>query len=352
MPEIGAARGVTKHTDLTNKEDAQGVIDHAAGSVTMAKLVQEVQDLINGALQKSGGTMTGNLTIEKAEPQLIFKEPLGIGVISTTLADEADIQVTTGGGFSVRTSNAAKSDYVDRLWIPGVTEIADILLQNSNLLLQAGRTVDGVDVSAHVAASPIDHPDSSIRPVKLDAIDSPANAEVPSYNSATGKFAWVPALVSANWQLVEAKTLASNQTNVDFENLDINSHGAYMLVVNAKTDGDSYLYLYANTDYTNSNYRTQQLIGSGSSALAARVSFPIITYCSGASIAVIYVFRDLDSYMRAVGWSNVYPAASVEIWENAICSVSTFTNITKLRIKGATSVILAGSKFWLFKMIP
>jgi len=209
MPEIGAARGVTKHTDLTNKEDAQGVIDHAAGSVTMAKLVQEVQDLINGALQKSGGTMTGNLTIEKAEPQLIFKEPLGIGVISTTLADEADIWVTTGGGFSVRTSNAAKSDYVDRLWIPGVTEIADIELLNSNLLLQAGRTVDGVDVSEHVAASPIDHPDASIRPVKLDAIDSPANTEVPSYDSATGKFEWVSV---AGITMLQAKGTTDVQT--------------------------------------------------------------------------------------------------------------------------------------------
>lgn len=57
--------GVTKHTQLTDKEVA-GVIDHANTSITMVKLIQDVQDLINGALQKSGGAMTGALTLSGA----------------------------------------------------------------------------------------------------------------------------------------------------------------------------------------------------------------------------------------------------------------------------------------------
>lgn len=61
LNQTGGIPGFTgKHTELTNKE-VGGVIDHADLSVTLAKLKQTVQDLINGALQKSGGTMTGDI---------------------------------------------------------------------------------------------------------------------------------------------------------------------------------------------------------------------------------------------------------------------------------------------------
>jgi len=53
------------------------------------------------------------------------------------------------------------------------------------------------DTDAHKTASPIDHPDASIRPAKLDAIDSPADGEAATYDSATGKFKWAPAAAAA-----------------------------------------------------------------------------------------------------------------------------------------------------------
>jgi hypothetical protein len=45
---------------------------------------------------------------------------------------------------------------------------------------------------AHVTGIPIDHPDASIRPAKLDAIDTPADGEAPTYDAVTGRFKWNP----------------------------------------------------------------------------------------------------------------------------------------------------------------
>jgi phage-related tail fiber protein len=59
-------------TALTpNVVDTVNIIDEAVtddkiatGTITLTKLVTAVQDLINGALQKSGGTMTGKITLD------------------------------------------------------------------------------------------------------------------------------------------------------------------------------------------------------------------------------------------------------------------------------------------------
>jgi len=191
-----------------------------------------------------------------------------------------------------------------------------------------------------------------VRPGDIEATNTPADTQVPSYDLPSNLFKWVTA-AGGNWSLVEEITLAVNASYLDFLNLDINTCRTYLLTMNARTLDDSYLYLFAETDYTPGNYRTQQLVGSGSSALAARVSFPIIGFASAAegTIGCAYIFRDMSSRMRAVGWCNVYQPDYCEIWENAIVSVSTFTNITRLRIQGAMALILAGSRFALFRAI-
>jgi len=122
-------------------------LDHPDLSATMAKLAQEVQDLINGALQKSGGTMTGDLTIKKNLPILSLdasnetSNPQ-ISFIHTDTS-EFTIRLTPNGQFmfmgdllpeDTEEKNIGHSDF---RWLNGYF--------GGNLIVDG--TVDGVDVS-------------------------------------------------------------------------------------------------------------------------------------------------------------------------------------------------------------
>jgi parallel beta-helix repeat protein len=48
-------------------------------------------------------------------------------------------------------------------------------------------------LDSHRATTPIDHPDGSIPPSKLDATNTPSDGQAPVYDGETGRFRWAPA---------------------------------------------------------------------------------------------------------------------------------------------------------------
>lgn len=103
LPAYDAATGkfvwtpyavVTKHTELTDKE-VEGVIDHADFSVTMAKLEQEVQNLIINAFPKTGGEITGDVTLFATYPMLTLFDLTTMDYLVITVgAGEAHFDTT------------------------------------------------------------------------------------------------------------------------------------------------------------------------------------------------------------------------------------------------------------------
>jgi len=55
------------------------------------------------------------------------------------------------------------------------------------------------DDDAHRVGDPIDHPNGSIPPVKLKAINSPSGGQVPSYHATTGNFEWITPAGGPDW---------------------------------------------------------------------------------------------------------------------------------------------------------
>lgn len=82
-------------------------------------------------------------------------------------------------------------------WTPGdeiTVERENAYTDNDEYFKQKTDELEAGD-ETHRTAVPIDHPDDSIPPVKIQAIDAPVDGEVPSYNEAEGKFEWRPAPV-------------------------------------------------------------------------------------------------------------------------------------------------------------
>jgi hypothetical protein len=154
-----------------------------------------------------------------------------------------------------------------------------------------------------------------------------------------------------NWILVEEKTVTAQVTYVDFLNLDINSHGAYLLLVNGTLNGPDYFYMYINDDYTSTNYYTQRLYASGTTTSAARVNVPEIGYVMSNGVGTygtVFIARDVGGYVRWISQLSTYSAAQTIVWMDAGVSVNSFTNVTKIRVK-SDSYIKVGSKFLLFR---
>jgi hypothetical protein len=57
------------------------------------------------------------------------------------------------------------------------------------------------DDDEHKTATPIDHPDASIRPSKLDAVNTPVDGQAPVFDAATERFRWASA--GGAWRVVK-----------------------------------------------------------------------------------------------------------------------------------------------------
>lgn len=120
------------------------------------------------------------------------------------------------------------------------------------------------DNDAHKTATPIDHPDASITPAKLEVTNSPSDTQVPSYDALSGLFKWIPIKTSLFYDYVDGAFVESDggpyQGNhelhpgdfIIFElsfHLDVESICQGLIFITASTDYPDPPYVYVRLGY-------------------------------------------------------------------------------------------------------
>lgn len=171
-------------------------------------------------------------------------------------------------------------------------------------------TVGGRDprLDTHRTAIPIDHPDGSILITKL-------------------AFRTFREIYRTSW----VNTVA----NIAITGLSINNDKIYILrVIQAGASGN-YLFgkLFINNDQTPTNYYSQYILVDGTTVSAGRdndawvLDEPVINIPGSA---IIYIFRDVLGYARAISISSVNVGGSVKIKIRSLIYVNPVTDITQI----------------------
>jgi hypothetical protein len=197
----------------------------------------------------------------------------------------------------------------------------------------------------------------SVPPSKLDATDTPANGEVPSYNAAAGKFEWVAAGggggvtrlseleidVDKDWagknitnfgpggvdlyslltshasrhsvggadaiissldpralrygmQKLADYTFSANGTRVTFTNLDLTTHKFYFLIISVinPTSYNTSVCCYVNGQTDPSDYYSQYICADGTSISAGRSNNSEVLYVIANSVGLGVVWLAMD----------------------------------------------------------
>ena len=152
-------------------------------------------------------------------------------------------------------------------------------------------------------------------------------------------------------------TVSSATTSYDITGLNITKEDDYILVsniVNAGSGGLSF-YLYANGNYTTSNYYAQYLYASGSSVGAGRANYPYFADTDGSGKNEMFTSIKLTNNGYFVAQSNntkTYGGSSILLTNFYETSTFTSTSITSLRIQANVSnAIGVGSRFQLYKRV-
>jgi len=248
-----------------------------------------------------------------------------------------------------------------------------------------------IELNVHKSAIPLDHPDGSVTTEKIaDGAITDAKVSSISRNKITdfwntpfwdnipdkpSTFPPEPhthlrSEISDFWntpfwnnipdkphlfEVISDLTVETNSDYVEWTDLDINSHGAYVIFATVKNplSSDYAVRLYANGDITDANYYHQAVTFDNTAIFPARGNNPSIfgVWAKTTSFAVIYIVRDVDGRMRAV--SNIVGnnPSRVMLQLRAVASINTFVNITTLRLQSSISGgISSGSRFILCRV--
>jgi len=305
VPEIGAPKGITKHIDLTDKEVA-GVIDHAAASVTPAKL--------------------------KA--------------VDAPADDEVPAYNALQGLFEWKAR--------------GAMAVHDKTYHTSPTL---------PDTDAHKTASPIDHPDGSITNAKivaaagipyskLDLALSILNADIAAAAGIAGSKLADNSITSAKlsfgtWEKVAEVNVSADCSYVDFTGLDINTDKCYKILGIIKcANVQSGYKLTWNGDNVEGNYMMQWFGAYGVEIYAGSGYYARVATTINVGSVVIFeteLMLGADGYGRFRSNSGADPAFGIE--DFAVYHLSSDSNITTARISATgTNGIGAGSILILCKV--
>jgi hypothetical protein len=147
---------------------------------------------------------------------------------------------------------------------------------------------------------------------------------------------------------------SSTVSYVDFTDLDINTHKAYVIIGSFKNPlsvGNAYR-LFVEGDYAATNYYNQFLEVNGTSVGGARENSPNIAYAdAGERVSTfVYLVRDPDGYVRYGAWEARLTGGNIKIDLRTGCKTATVTNITSIRIDGNNANgIGTGSRIMLFR---
>jgi len=161
----------------------------------------------------------------------------------------------------------------------------------------------------------------NVSPSDIDAIDTPADGEVPTYNQTEDKFEWktavgvtkhteltdkevagvidhadgsiTPAKLSFGvWEKVaDVVVTGSPVTSIDIDGLDLDAAKVYMIFFrhfNA-TSSDGNILLYFNDDTNNSNYYSQFLSANGTDVFGGRYNMPYISNMNANSKVLTFL---------------------------------------------------------------
>ena len=159
------------------------------------------------------------------------------------------------------------------------------------------------------------------------------------------------------WEQIVDYTVPSNTTSVDFTGLNITKDD--FIKISFTFTGASSLfdigYIYANQDYTNTNYYRQVLRANASTVAADRENQPrFISKQDGSNItsqSFAYLKLSENGKMNVFSNNNINTSSLVENWFEYVTSTSTFNSITELRIASFRSNgIATNSRIQIYKL--
>lgn len=151
-------------------------------------------------------------------------------------------------------------------------------------------------------------------------------------------------------------TISTATTSVDITGLSIDKGSEYMLVADGtNTTGTNTVYkLYANGNYTDTNYWSQELQVLGSGVYGARVNRNLISYVANntKTLAICNIkLSNNNTFISQSSTVDTYGGSSVSLVNSNGTSTFTMSSITDLRISAqVTNGIGVGSRFQLYKL--
>jgi len=181
-------------------------------------------------------------------------------------------------------------------------------------------------LDAHKTASPIDHPDASITPVKLSFGSLKKVAEV---------------------------NVTSNTTQVTITGLDIKADKFYLIVFTTKnpTATSGWVSMYVEADTTAANYYSQYFHATGTGLAGGLYNAAYIGHVDSGdrNAFIVWLVRDPDGYPRFNCYAMRKTGSGTEINLNSGSKTATVTNITRLDfIHDVAGGIGAGSKIIIY----
>jgi hypothetical protein len=164
--------------------------------------------------------------------------------------------------------------------------------------------------------------------------------------------------ISPAYELVADVIVGTATTQVDFSGLNFGKDDDLMLVYDLlkPSTSSNEFYIYANANYTNTNYYTQQLYAEGTSVGAGRYNIPLIDYLNQAnnnSIGFVNIKLTNNGYVVFQNNINTrfYNSNTANIHKRYITSTFTATSLTSLRFSSqVTNQISVGSRFQLYRL--
>jgi hypothetical protein len=152
-------------------------------------------------------------------------------------------------------------------------------------------------------------------------------------------------------------TTTANATQVDISSLSIGKDSEYLLVsdidnsVAASIDYN----LFVNDSTTLTDYRTQSIVGDGSTASASRGSFSQMCSASTGADSMSHThikLSEIGAFTHQSYFARNYGGNDIQIRNSFASSTSeAITSITKLNIvSSSTNAIGSGSRFILYKL--
>jgi len=198
------------------------------------------------------------------------------------------------------------------------------------------------DDDIHRTAIPLDHPDSSITPPKLAAINTPEDGQVPSFHAATGQFQWVPvgpAVPAPGLRKIVEIVVPEDCTDVNITGLNLNAHKFYwiQLFLRNVSGYSTYYNLYPNGLTQYAHYSTA-IWSTGTTVYTFSSSYPRVAAVAGQAQCVADIV--IGSSPLWIGWPHNRPVMVSRSGETGVGVLFLSMVRTGPSIENLTSLLL------------